>query len=76
MYTACSTDGMAKLWDCGRSQCLDTLIKADCAINACNIDIADAAINLDHRTTSLSNKVKLSMRSLNLIITIYCVMSG
>lgn len=34
---AVSSDGTAKLWDCGSAKCLDTLMTTGSAINACTL---------------------------------------
>ena len=45
--SACSRDGTAKLWNCGRGECDSTLIDCGSVINACSLCSQDLAAAKD-----------------------------
>ncbi|NWI54030.1 PAAF1 factor, partial [Calyptomena viridis] len=43
---SCSRDGTARLWDCGKSACLDVLVDCGSPINGIAVGAADDSLNL------------------------------
>ena len=52
LFLACSRDGTAKLWNCGRGECDSTLISCGSVINGCCLRSNDSTAATDNGSSN------------------------